>query len=289
MRRIFSVFITALLLAIFVLVNARVWDMRLVARAEMPAGYVLPSKFSRVLAFGNKGLLSDFLFLKTLTFFGGKFGRDITPSEQEWNFLYVSLDVITDLDPYFVDPYMLAEGLLAWDAGLPEKANVLLAKGMSHRPKDWRWPFFIGFNHFYFLKNYAVASDHIRHAASLPGSPFYLKTLAGRLAYYGGKSKTGLLFLQQMVEETDDELLRRRLEKRLLALQRAVAIEDALAAFKTKEGRMPTSLREIVARGYLPELPADPYGGKWYVLDTGRVFSTSKFTEVPQSQEKTEQ
>lgn len=286
MHRSLPLLVTALLLTAFICINARVWDMRLAARAEMPAGYVLPSKFSRILAFGNKGLLSDVLFLKTSTYFGGKFGRDIAPSAQDWNYLYVSLDVITDLDPYFVDPYMLAEGLLAWDAGLPEKANELLSKGMSHRPEDWRFPFFIGFNHFYFLKNYAVAADHIMRAAELPGSPFYLKTLAGRLAYYGGKSKTGLLFLQQMVAETDDKLLRKHLEKRLLALERAVAIEDALAAFNAKEGRMPTALRELVERGYLPEMPTDPYGGKWYVMNTGRVFSTSKFAEAPQPSEK---
>jgi hypothetical protein len=234
-----------------------------------------------MLALGNQGLLSDFLFLKTSTFIGGRSGSGNRLSEEDWNYVSRSLDVVTDLDPYFVDPYILAEGLFAWDAGKPEEANRLLSKGMKYRTFDWRLPFFVGFNHFYFLKDYETASGFIMTASRLPGSPAYLATLGARLAYYGGKSKTALLFLEEMLAETDDVLLRSRLEMRMLALERAVAIEDALGKFKAQEGRSPEKLIELVTAGYLSELPLDPYGGRWRVLENGRVFSTSKFANAP--------
>jgi hypothetical protein len=176
---------------------------------------------------------------------------------------------------------MLGEGLLAWDAGQPQLANQLLIKGTKYRTDDWRLPFFIGFNHFYFLKDYETASGYIMTAAQLPGSDAYLKTLGARLAYYGGKSKTALLFLQQMLTETNDPLLKKRLEQRLTALERAVVIEEALEKFKAEKGRIPEPLSELVATGYLAEMPIDPYGGQWGLAQNGRVFSSSRFAEAP--------
>ena len=73
-------------------------------------------------------------------------------SEADWDYVEQGLNVVTDLDPYFADPYMLGEGLFAWDAGRLDAANKLLEKGLAYRSKDWRLPFYIGFNHFISIK-----------------------------------------------------------------------------------------------------------------------------------------
>ncbi len=281
MRRIvsLSVLTTVLLIYCFVL-YPRMWANREAVRIATPAGYTLPSKFSRVLALGHQGLLSDFLFLKTMTFIGERNSTGMLLTEEDWNYVIHSLDVVTDLDPYFADPYFLAEGLLAWDAGKPKIANELLKKGALHRDWDWQMPFFIGFNQFYFLKDYGTASQYIMQAADLTGSPGYLKTLGARLAYYGGKSETALLFLKQMIMDADNPTLKQRLSTRLLALERAVVIEKALEQYKQEHnGNLPNSLNDLVSFGYLLVLPEDPYGGRWGILKNGRVFSSSKFVE----------
>jgi hypothetical protein len=222
--------------------------------------------------------------LKTATYVGSKVGTHQPLSEADWHFVASGLDVVTDLDPYFVDPYFLAEGLLAWDAGQPKLANQLLVKGTKYRSNDWRLPFFIGFNNFYFLKDFEAASGFIMTASQLPGSPDYLKTLAARLAYYGGKSKTALLFLQDMLAETDDPLLRQRLAKRLRALESAVTIEEAISQYKAQVGHLPHSMNELLSSGYLTEMPVDPYGGDWVMSKDGRVFSSSRFADAPPSE-----
>lgn len=288
MRRLSLLSFLVLLLLLLCSLSNQLWSVRYRMQAEIPAGYVIPSQYSRVLSLGNHGLLADFLFLKLVAFFGGRSIAGQALGVEEWNYLGTGLDVVTDLDPYFLDPYFLAEGLLAWDAGQVEKANEILLKGITHRPKEWVLPFFVGFNHFYFLKDYAVASDYIMAASRLPGSPSYLQALASRLAYYGGKSKTALLFLQEMIAEADDPLLRKRLSKRLEALRHAVIIEEAMEKFKVREGRLPHRVAEIVERGYLTQLPEDPYGGAWGILENGRVFSTSRFAEPPPKESEKE-
>ena len=277
MRRFIPFLILLAVIVGYLQIFEEIWTCREEVRSATPAGYIIPSKFSRILAAGNKGLLSDFLFLKTATFIGGKNVSDEPLNDNDWQFVAMSLDVVTDLDPYFVDPYMLAEGLLAWDAGMPEEANRLLSKGMKYRMYDWRLPFFIGFNYFYFLQDYEIASGYIMSASQLPDSPDYLATLGARLAYYGGKTKTALLFLKEMLADADDPLLKKRLQLRLLALERAVLIENALHEFQRQEGRTAKNLDELVSAGYLDQVLPDPYGGDWIVLKNGRVFSTSKF------------
>lgn len=281
MRRLLALLIFVFALGLYFPLCQGMWESQEQSRVNTPAGYLIPSKFSRILALGHQGLLSDFLFLKTATFIGGRIESGQPLSDADWTFVARGLDVVIDLDPYFVDPYLLAEGLLAWDAGKAKLANQLLIKGTKYRRDDWRLPFFIGFNNFYFLGDYETASGFIMTAAQLPGSPGYLKTLGARLAYYGGKSKTALLFLQEMLATTEDRLLRSRLEKRMLALEQAVAIEEAMEEFKIQEGMPAESLAEMIAAGYLKELPIDPYGGDWIVSENGRVFSTSKFADAP--------
>jgi hypothetical protein len=207
-------------------------------------------------------------------------------SAEDWDFFAYSLDVVTDLDPYFLDPYVLGEGLLTWDAQRFDTANALLRKGMEYRYWDWQLPYYVGFNHFYFLKDYATGSKYLMQAAEIPGSPAFLKTLAARLAYYGGKSQTALIFLQQMLAQSSSETLKQRMQKRLLALERAVQIEESLQQYRSDLGSGPPELNELVEMGYLQELPPDPYGGEWRILRNGRVYSTSKFVDPkPDSRE----
>ena len=279
MRRLVPLLALFVAIAGYWLIFPDVWNNRKDVRAKTPAGYIIPSKFSRILALGNQGVLSDFLFLKTSTFVGGRGMSGQMMEEEDWDFVVRSLGVVTDLDPYFVDPYVLAEGLLAWDAGKIEAANQLLEKGMRYRTKDWRLPFYVGFNHFYFLKDFQTASGFIMQAAELPGSPSYLKTLGARLAYYGGKTKTALLFLKEMLADAKDPLLKKRLDMRLKALEGSVVIEEALERYRHDNGNLPTSLNDLLLTGYLVAFPVDPYGGEWVFRKDGRVFSTSKFVE----------
>ena len=279
MKRIFPIFILLLIVLVYGNVSSKIWISRKQLHDNILPGYVIPSKFSRILALGHQGLLSDFIFLKTITFLGGKNTQGLTLVKDDWDYVFRSLDVVTDLDPYFVDPYFLTEGLLAWDAGKPAEANTLLEKGMKYRTTDWRLPYFVGFNNFYFLKDYKRASEFMMKTAALPGSPDYVKTLAARLAYYGGRSKTALLFLKEMLAEAKDPLLKKRLQMRLAALEGAATLEESIEKFKHDHGFSPRSLNDLVSQGYLVALPVDPYGGQWVILKNGRVFSTSKFTK----------
>lgn len=276
-RSIVPLLFLFLLFPVYFLLQHDLWEGRGELRRSNRVGYVIPSKFSRVLALEHKGLLSDFLLLRAINLFGERIVADQPMNEEDWRFIISSLEVVTDLDPYFLDPYYLGEGLLAWESGKYLEANRLLEKGRKHRTWDWQMPFFLGFNHFYFLADNAKGADYLMEASRHQGSPTFLPELASRIGYYGGKAKDAAVFLKGILLQTDDPRVKRRLEKRLAALEKAGHLEDLVQKFTRDTGSPPLQIGDLVDLGYLETLPSEPYGGEWVILENGRVFSTSKF------------
>ncbi|WP_429884412.1 hypothetical protein [Geoalkalibacter halelectricus] len=270
-----------LLAGIHFFAHEQAWEQRREYRRTLDAGYVLPSRFIRVFALEHKGVMANYLLLKTMNFYGDRVMHQEQLSEEDWHYIVSSLDAVTDLDPRFLDPYIFGVTLLTWEAGMIEEANRLLEKGMEHRSHDWQMPFFLGFNHFYFLQDFATGAEYLMQASRLPESPNFLPNLAARLSYYGQRTGSAIVFLQTLLLQTADEGLRASLERRLLALQRADLIEQAVARFKDEQGRLPEKAQELLEGGYLEEMPEDPYGGQWVLLPGGRVFSTSRFVVEP--------
>lgn len=229
-----------------------------------------------------KGVVADMMFLNASNFVGRKLMERAEPSAAEWQQFYLLLDRITELDSRFLDPYVFAEMILAWQAGMYAQAELLLQKALISRPEDWRMPYYIGFNYFYFQKMYTEGSRYMMQAANISGSPPYLADLATRLAFYGERSKTALLFLKQMLVENNQVEITPELEKRFMALEGAAQLEDAALLFRQQHGIAATSVAALLQAGVLDEVPVEPYGGQWQLHENGRVDSSSRFITVTQ-------
>ncbi len=240
---------------------------------------LLPSPLVRLLTLEFKGVTADYLLLKTISYIGYKLLEKERLDEKEWEQVIAMLDRITDLDPKFWDPYLLAAMTLPWDAGKLDEANRLLKKATRARPEDFRPWYLLGFNAFFFEKNAKKAAPYLRRAASLPGGPDFLKGLAARFSYYGGETDLGILYLKSILPQTTDKALRRHLTKRLAALTAMQTLERAVKAFQAKHGRLPKDLDELTRYGIIERIPSDPYGGRFYMLPNGRIYTTSKLVQ----------
>jgi hypothetical protein len=249
----------------------------------------LPSFLVKLTSSEYDGILADFYFLRTLTFYGQTYEREDAERIKawEWQWMFHSLDVATDLDPYFFDPYYFANANLTWEGRMAREANELLAKGLRHRTWDWMIPFYMGFNSFYFLKDPAEGAEYLMEASRRPGAGPVLTTLAARLAYQGNRTEEAVVFLQGMMATAVDDKTRIEFERRLKALKAIHLLEQSLAAFEEKFNLRPQTLDELVTRGILPVLPEDPYGGEFYIEEDGSVKTTSNLLRVrPQADKK---
>jgi tetratricopeptide (TPR) repeat protein len=247
----------------------------------------IPEPVAQALPLEFPGIFSDFLMLKTLTFLGEKVMNRSQPSTEEWQNVYHTLKQITNLDPRFLDPYIVAQTTLPFEAGMVEETNDLLKKAAHILTDDYRPHFFLWHNYFYFLNNPQKAGEHLQKAARMPGAPLYFSTLAARMNLYAGKIHVAVIYLEETLRETTDPALRRFLSLRIEALKKIGYLENAVMEYRKRYNTFPEDLEELIEHGLIKTIPADPYGGEFYIMERGRVYSTSKLV-LPKDKSKTE-
>ena len=238
--------------------------------------YTLPSRFTGPAAMEFKGMVSDFLFLKVITFLGEKIGKQEKFNDPHFRYLEESVNTITDLDPYFWDAYLFADMIFTWDLKEYEAANRLLLKAKQYRTNDYRVPYYLGFNYFFFLKDNINGSKYLMEASKLPGSPYYLASLAARLSAYALEHKIGIIFLKEMIRDTENEQIKSEFMLRIKTLEIMDLLEQKVREYEKIYQKPPSSLVELVTAGLIEKIPDDPYGGQFILFENGRVYTTSK-------------
>lgn len=246
----------------------------------------LPSTIVQILTLEFKGVAADILLLKTMVFMGMKIGEHANPTDEEWQIIVEMLEIITDLDKKFWDPYVFAEMMLPWQAGKFDETNRLLLKAAGNIIDDYRPYYFLGFNHFYFENKSEQAAEYLRKAALIPGAPDYLKGLASRYSLYGNQTTLGIGFLADLIENTSDEQVKQYLGKRLDALKVICFLENKVKEFSEKYHSFPAKIENLVQAGIIEEVPEDPYGGSFVILENGRVYTTSNLVKIMSDKEK---
>jgi len=227
----------------------------------------------------HKQLVAASVMGKVVLYFGGLFMKSPTEIAEPPDFPAMSRTIHAALkvDPYNMDGYYFAQAVLVWDVKQYKIANDLLEYGMKYRTWDWSLPNFAGFNYAYFLKDYNKAAQMYQRVAKLTGNPFSM-SLAGRYLQQAGKTEMAIAYLSDMEKGARDPAIRKNFQIRLQAFREVLAVEQARDRFKTERGALPARIEDLVAAGYLPELPVDPYGGTFYLQSDGTVATTSKFS-----------
>lgn len=248
---------------------------------QLPKGddvsILLPAPLLKVSSLDYDGLAADALFFKALTFYGSSFDGNKRRELKEWEYdwLHKALSISTDLDPYFLDPYFLANATLAWEANRVNDANALLTKGSQFRTWDYWLPFLIGFNHYYFLDDDAKAAEFLMEASKKPGADPFFGFFAARLAYNSNRTENAITFIEGILSTTKDQTMRKDYEIRLKTLKAILFLERAVASFKAKYGSLPHSISQLLEEKIIDRLPVDPYGGTFYLQADGTVKTTS--------------
>ena len=173
--------------------------------AQLPQGeYLKPALL------GYHHLGADILWLRLLQVIGKK-----RNSEDEYEWIYHALDVVTTLDPQYAYAYYAGGVILGDLANRPDLSNRLLERGVKANPDEWNIPFLLGYNHYFLLGDPAKGAQYIMQAASLPGGPSYLPGLATRMAAEAGSPETALAFLEVRLRETQDPEMREFLANRM--------------------------------------------------------------------------
>ena len=283
MKRLFAAFLLLLFSIPFMVEADRIKPR---VKEVMP---VLPYSYSQVLLSspGFRSPAADLLFINLCYLTGSDvFNRrkERKFTEEEWKRLIENVEVIEKLDPYYFDPLYYLGAYVPWKVGrkreLLLKINSILLNG-TRRIKDWRLPFFIGFNYFYFLNDRVKGAKYLKMASQMKGAPSYLKLLVPRLYAESGKIDLAIAVTYEELKREKDESVRRELKRRLRALLAIKELDRAIRIYRKRFGKCPSALQDLVNSGIIRTIPVDPYGGKFYI-DKKRcvVWTTSNLRPV---------
>lgn len=277
-RYIILILLFAIILSVFttrsILVRHKTSQEMNISRLAMYAPAMV-----KTFSLSFSGVISDYLTLKTMTFIGEKSLQEQQLTDMQWKHVYQTLRVITALDPNFWDPYVLAEMQLVWVGKKIAWGNSLLLNAAETRVNDYRPYYFLWFNYYFFLKDTEKSSHYLKLAARRPNVPSYLIALASRLDLDNGHTIAGIIFLQGVLKETADPGTREYLKKRLDALKRIAFLEEKVMEYRKQFQNQPTSLEDLISGKIITEIPADPYGGKFYLNDIGGISTTSNLLQ----------
>jgi hypothetical protein len=241
-------------------------------------GELPKAEFLQIVSADQKQVVGEALILDVLMYFGGvvakEKGKVVVPPD--YKSMSRLLHASVKLDPYNMDPYYFGQSILVWDVNQIKIADALLDYGMKYRIWDWYLPFFAGFNHAYFLKDYPAAAKYYMRAGELSGNSLFIN-LAGRYLNESGQNDLALVYLSTMIKGAKNQAVKETLSTRLKALKAVNYINRGRDAYRAATGHLPESIETLVQAGYLRELPKDPYGGTFYLDQDGTVKTTSKF------------
>jgi hypothetical protein len=254
--------------------------LAVVERPRYEQLFTLPPALLRIVAFQFREAAADMSFLNASVFLGGTSPQKDTHRylPQQYSWLLNTLKNSAALDPYFSDPYYLMNSALIWDRYKLDEVNALIAKGAAMRSWDTMLPFFAGFNYYYFLNDGTKSFYYLKLASQRSGgNPFY-DSLAARVAYNANKTEFAISYLENQIQQAELQGNKGKnvdLERRLEVLKGIRQIEVAVESYKELFGTLPTTVGELSTSGLLRTIPADPYGGSFYIDRDGLVKTTS--------------
>lgn len=268
-------------LAVLIAVESRTTKLMSGRSLEEKLGYIPSKEILKISALDHKALIGDWLSFRVITYYGGKIDPALAGKTRDIEFpnMYRFMDAATYLDPYNIDAYYFTEAAFTWGLGRIKEVNKILERGLESRQWDSMIPFFMGFNYFYFLKDYKNASIYMKIASERAKNPLFAN-LTARFLYESEETGLAIEFLKIMIGEIHNEAMKRELMIRLKALEAVKYLEDGLIAFKKRYSRAPKDIEELLNSGIIERIPEDPYGGRFYIDNTGKVRSTSKFAFI---------
>jgi tetratricopeptide (TPR) repeat protein len=250
-------------------------------RVEERVLYVPSGQLLEKMALSYDSLLADVYWIRALQHYGGDRRSN---RAQRFELLYPLLDITTTLDPRFAIAYRFGATFLSepypGGAGRPDLAIQLLEKGVRAQPQKWQYHEDIGFIH-YQLGEYQAAAREFQLGGDLPGSPWWLRSLAAVTLTRGGSREASRFLWQRILAEATDAWLRDNATMRLMqldALDQIDALNARIREYSRRVGHLPDSWEAMIAAGLLSALPVDPTGVP-FVLNR----STGEATLMPAS------
>ncbi len=143
----------------------------LLRHSEVPQTSFIPSaQAARLVSLGYDQLVADFYWLAFISYIGDTAARANDHSAIADKYL----DLITALDPYFVQPYWFCAFTVGAEQHRPLLANKIIQRGIKANFDNWYLSYIAGINMYLYAHDEVAASKYYEAASKLPGAPSWI-------------------------------------------------------------------------------------------------------------------
>ncbi|WP_432723356.1 hypothetical protein R0381_001148 [Jeongeupia wiesaeckerbachi] len=235
-------------------------------RVETTLNFALPPALSIFAFAGDRYLAANYEVFRAVTVGTQSLDKATLRS------LAVVQENASLLNSFNEDNYYTAAAILSWNGEYATAQRVLMRAGVAR----WNDPlpmFFHGFNQYYFEQKYLDAAADLRVAAerSEGVNRRALTNIAAKWVEKSDQFDSAIAVVTAMRDQTRQEDMKRTLQARLDRLYAMKLLASAVATYREKTGRAPSSLAELVDAGQLKSIPADPLGKVFVLNGAGKV------------------
>jgi len=226
--------------------------------------YLPSGKYLKVASLGFGHLIADFIYLWSIQFYSNYSIKD------RYQYLeHIYSKIIPELDPNYLDPYLIGALIMAAETKDVGMALRLLDQGIALNPDRWILAYDAGMYCFQ-IKDFRRAAYYFEKALKAPDvHPSVKRMFAGMFEKMGDKRSAYQSWKEIYDSSGDDEYARSIAWMHLHDLKIEIDLEmlnDAVAKFNAMTGRRPGRLSDLVAQGVIHKIPLDPTG-KEYLYD----------------------
>jgi hypothetical protein len=178
--------------------------------------YLPSGKFLEQVSLGYNQIVADIIWHQAVQYYGG-YRKEL----HDLAYFEGLIDLVTDLDPHFVFPYVFGAVVMSQDMGSFESGIRILRKGMHHNPTAWELPFEIGFLSFVDAGDHEMAARYFDLASRMPGAPDQARRFAAFVYSKAGHDELSIRMWEELRESAEEPYLRELAERYLERLRRA--------------------------------------------------------------------
>ena len=190
--------------------------------------YFAPPTLIRHFSFGFPDLYADFLWIRLIQnvdFCNAQQGiprydgKTSYQCEKGWS--YKMTDTLTELAPRFLAPYLISGSIMSVIMRDKEGARKIYDKGMKMFPDNWKLFFNAGYHYLLEMKDREKGAELFLKAAQSGGPP-WLYELSAKQYEESGKLLLARQILQELLQLSRMESVRRHIEERLRENERQI-------------------------------------------------------------------